>query len=469
MPSTTLLLHAAIYVRRSAAAFAAACVAACLAITMLMAALIPRPAAASITTVGIVAETLIALPSCAKYEVKGMCFFLRCRLTGCVILPSIRVAHYVPDAIISTYHDPVAHPWLEVGKPLSVAISSVGSALIGAPIDSSASTQRESTEITTFKSADAIANPVGMIAQILTTGEIPNFGSMFGFPGYNELLDFPSKELPNIASAWTQVPEQLGNEFLEAARKMVKMPAQIISAIAKFPETISKLSSGMGKLSDLFGGSSSMSDMAGIGLKVVDFAGVDIGPVKDLLQVANALGASGAITDIFCPGASSAFTLHYQSDMDALFWRNALPVEMMYPQAWVPGLGEVSKSPLSTTWGAIYPRTGEIVQSQPVKASAVLATRIGSIITKSAQPHIYKRLKPGSGYKYFTAGDVSNAQWQMLYPSAESSCHSFGTNDSVGLTSYGDFKTDTNDGYMWNMWNKYDCCRSRGSFLFSVP
>ena len=74
MPSTTLLLHAAVHVRtRSVAAL----VGACLAITMLMAALFPRPAAASITTVGIVAETLIALPSCAKYEVKGMCFFLR--------------------------------------------------------------------------------------------------------------------------------------------------------------------------------------------------------------------------------------------------------------------------------------------------------------------------------------------------------------------------------------------------------
>ena len=440
-----------------------------LVMTMAVTALVTSRAMASTTTVAIVGNTLTALPSCVKYGVKGMCFFLRCRLTGCVIVPSIRVEHYVPDAIISTYHDPVTHPWLEVGKPLSVAISSVGSTLLGAPIDSSASTQRESTEITTFKSADAIANPVGMIAQILTSGQIPNFSNVFGFPGYSELLDFPSKELPRIATEWTEVPEQLGNEFLEAARKMVKAPAKIISLIAQFPETLSKLTSGMGKLSDLFGGSSNMSEMASIGLKVVDLTGVDIGPVKDLLQVANALGADGAITDIFCPGASSAFTLHYQSDMDVLFWRNAIPVEMMYPQAWVPSLGEVSESPVKSTWGPIYPRSGEVVQSHPVKASAVLASRIGSIIIQSAQPHIYKRLQPGSGYKYFGNNGIAATQWQMLYPSAESSCHSFGTNDSVSLIGYGDFKTDTNDGYMWNMWNKYDCCRSRGSFLFSVP
>ena len=25
------------------------------------------------------------------------------------------------------------------------------------------------------------------------------------------------------------------------------------------------------------------------------------------------------------------------------------------------------------------------------------------------------------------------------------------------------------DGYTWNMWNKYDCCQRRGTYLFSVP
>lgn len=434
---------------------------------MLLTAGLPLPAAASTTTVGIVTNTLVALPSCSSYQVKGMCFFLYCSWSGCRIRSSVRIAHYVPDVIISTYHDPLAHPWLEVGKPLATALSGVGSALLATPIDSSASTQREGTEITSFKSADAIANPVGMIAQILTTGQVPNFGKAFGFPGYSELLEFPRTELPRIANEWTQVPAQLGNEFLEAARKMVQMPAEIIGKIAQFPAMLGQLNSTMGKLSDLFGGASSMSDMAGIGLKVVNLTGINLGPVQDLLQLAHGLGASGGATSIFCPGSSSAFTLHYQSDMDALFWRDAIPVELMYPQAWVPGLGEVSNSPLTNTWGAIYPRTGQSVQSHPVKASAVLATRVGSIITKSAQPHIYKRLQKGSGYKNFSTNKPT--KWQMLYPQAEKSCQTFGSNDSLSLASYGDYKTDTADGYMWNMWNHYDCCRKRGSFLFSVP
>ena len=37
---------------------------------------------------------------------------------------------------------------------------------------------------------------------------------------------------------------------------------------------------------------------------------------------------------------------------------------MLYPQSWVPGLGEVGNG-YTQTWGATYPRTGEIIQSHP--------------------------------------------------------------------------------------------------------
>lgn len=424
-------------------------------------------AQAATNTVSIVTNTLTALPSCSSYQVKGMCFFLRCGISGCRIRTSVRIAHYVPDVIISTYNDPVRHPWSEVGKPLATALASVGSAVLGAPIDSSASTQRDSAEITAFKSADAIANPAGMIAQIASTGQVPNFGNTFSFPGYNELLSFPRSELPRIANEWKKVPVQLGNEMLEAARKMVQMPSEIISAISTFPSTISRLNSGMGKLSNLYGGASRVRDMTGIGLKVVNLTGINLGPVQDLMQIARGLGASGGVSRMFCPGSSSAFTLHYQSDMDALFWRDAVSVELMYPQAWVPGLGEVSQSPSVSTWGSVYPRTGQTVQQHPVKASAVLATRVASIITQSSQPHIYKRLEKGSGYRYFSTKKPTT--WQMLYPRAERSCKTFGSNDSLSLSSFGDNKTDSADSYMWNMWNHYECCRRRGSYLFSVP
>jgi hypothetical protein len=438
-----------------------------LALSLAVTTLASPPVQAATNTVSILTNTLSALPSCVSYQLRGVCFWLRCiPFVGCSIQTSIRVSHYVPDVIISTYHDPATHPWAEVGKPISVALSSVGSMLIGAPIDSSASTQKETAEIATFKSADAIANPAGMIAQVLSSNQMSNFSGSFGFPGFDELMAFPST-LPSIASQWAQVPQALGNELLESARRVAQMPSEILSSIAKFPSMLGNLSSSMGKLGDLFGGNMDLGGLTDkLGVQVSDLTSVDTGPIKDLLNVAQGMGSSGSFSDMFCPGSASAFTLHFQADMDALFWRSVIPVELLYPQSWVPGLGEVSTSPLVNTWGPTYPRTGELVQSHPVKASAVLATRVGNIITQGAQPHIYKRLVPGSGYRYF--GGL-NTRWQMLYPVAEKSCHVFGTNDSLGLTSYGDGMTDSADGYMWNMWNQYDCCRTRGIFLFSVP
>ncbi len=143
------------------------------------------------------------------------------------------------------------------------------------------------------------------------------------------------------------------------------------------------------------------------------------------------------------------------------------PVEMLYPDSWVPGIGEVG-SGYTQTWGPTFPRTGEIIQAHPVKASAVLAERVKSIIYRSAQPHIYAKveLQGTKDYVYF---NEDKAQWQMLHPNVWTSCEQFGTNDSLSLTSWGDAQTDSADGYSWNLWKHYVCCQRRGAFLFSVP
>jgi integrating conjugative element protein (TIGR03756 family) len=140
---------------------------------------------------------------------------------------------------------------------------------------------------------------------------------------------------------------------------------------------------------------------------------------------------------------------------------------MLYAQSWVPGLGEVGNG-YTQTWGNVYPRTGELYQPHPVKASAVLAERVASIIYKSAQPHIYTKVTPtSSGYRYFNAGE--KRKWQMLSPIAATKCVNFGTNDSLALTSWGDGQTDSADGYAWNLWQQYTCCRRRGAYLYSIP
>ena len=86
-------------------------------------AILGAPAQAQITTPQILGQTIAAMPSCLSYQVKGMCFFLYCSWTGCRIRTSIRVSHYVPDAIVSPYNAPLMHPWVEVGNALLAATS----------------------------------------------------------------------------------------------------------------------------------------------------------------------------------------------------------------------------------------------------------------------------------------------------------------------------------------------------------
>lgn len=418
-------------------------------------------------TVAILTATLQSFPSCLSYQVKGMCFFLRCTIKGCAILSSIRVSHYVPDAIVSTYNDPLMHPWLEVGKPIAATMAVVGSAMAGMPLDSAADTARDDTEITTFKGADAIGNPVGMVASVLSSGTLPNVPSVFGIPGLTELMDFPSEELPNIQREWMSVPMDAANSVLQGAASLAKAPMDIIGKISSLPGRLSQLQSAAGNVGSFLG---STSGLATLGMNGAALAGIDLGPLQQVVSIASLAGGSTdlGVGSLFCPGGASAFGLHYQSELDALFWRGILPVEMLYPSAWVPTRKEVSHSAIASTWGSIYPRTGEVVQQHPVKASAVLAERVASIIKKRAQPHIYKRLETSGGYKYFSSIEDSDTRWSMVYPRTDTSCVRFGENDSLSLLSFGDGRTSAN-GYVWNLWNKYDCCQNRGIYLFSVP
>lgn len=426
-------------------------------------AILGAPAQAQITTPQILGQTIAAMPSCLSYQVKGMCFFLYCSWTGCRIRTSIRVSHYVPDAIVSTYNEPLMHPWVEVGKPLSAAMSSVGAAMMGMPVDASAHTARETQEITTFKSADAIANPAGMIASLLSGGSLPNLPDVFGVPGLSELMRFPSEELPRIQQEWMSVPIDAANTVLSGAAAVARAPGELLGRISALPGQLSRLQSSIGNVGSILNNGLPLGNVR---MTAAQLAGIDLGPLQTVAQIASIAGATGGLGSIFCPGSSSAFTLHFQSDLDSLFWRDLIPVESLYASSWVPTRNEVSQSPLINTWGSIYPRTGQLVQSHPVKASAVYAERVRSVITKSAQPHIYKRLTPGGGFRYFS--QFSGVRWQMLYP-VNTGCMSFGTNDSLSLTSFGDGRTSSHDGYVWNMWNRYDCCQRRGSYLFSIP
>ena len=118
-------------------------------------------------------------------------------LFGCSIETSIKVSHYVPDLIVSSYGDPLNHPWTDIGKPVSSLFSKAGSSLMGSLLDASAATARENQEIATFKSVDAIGNPVGQLAA-LAGGDGLSMPASIAIPTPEELVKFPAVELPRI-------------------------------------------------------------------------------------------------------------------------------------------------------------------------------------------------------------------------------------------------------------------------------
>ena len=64
----------------------------------------------------------------------------RCSWTGCSVRTSIKVGHYNPDLVVSTYNELGGNPWTEIRATLGLAQKTAATGLLGAllpvPIDS---------------------------------------------------------------------------------------------------------------------------------------------------------------------------------------------------------------------------------------------------------------------------------------------------------------------------------------------
>lgn len=424
-------------------------------------------AVAGVNTVQILQSTIDAIPSCTEYTATGVCVFLQCRWwpPSCWLNYSLQVRHYVPEVIVSTYHDVNKHPWNDIGSLLAVGSDSIGQALLGG-IDS-AGTVANRRSAYTFKDADAIGNPVGMFAQLITgnTSALTPPTS-FVLPTTAQLSTFPSSGLSQIQAEWASIPAAIINAMSAGIQNLVTTAQTLANAPSSIMSSYNTaVTSAQTAISALSGGIPIPSSMT----SVANISNLVMGPLTSLGNLANAIaGTSGFGTGIFCPGAADKFSLFFQSELDTAFWRGYIPVEALYASSWIPGRKEVSQSGFNT-WGSVYPRVGDIFQNHPVKASAVVAERVRSIITQDSQPHIYAKLQvQGNGFLYMATAD--DYKWQRLYPNPQTSCGKFGQNDSVSLTSFGDFNTTSESGYMWNLWQRYECCQQMGgSYIFTIP
>ncbi len=186
------------------------------------------------------------------------------------------------------------------------------------------------------------------------------------------------------------------------------------------------------------------------------------------------LAGVAAGVDLLCQSQTIPFFPYFQSGLDALAWRQAVP-ESFYPASVIPGLREIGPWPLQT-WGTVHPRTGWTTQAEEPKAAAITVQRAGDIVTRTGQPHVYVPVtgSSGSGQKVWPPGplmekDHRTGTWQMLLPVAETRCDVFGTNDLARLTGWGGGRVDGTGDYAWNLWRPYKCCRRRGQwFLFDI-
>lgn len=421
------------------------------------------------TTPKLLATTAAGFPSCLAWRPTGVCFFLKCSIWHCEIKTSIRVSHFVPDAIVSTYNDPANHPWTDVGKAFSSILSKAGAKLVKSklPLDGSAETARETKEIATFKNSDAIGNPLANLPALASGSGASVMPSRVDIPDMQELGRFVEVELPRIVRMWAQIPVTAVTDMANSWRALASNPSSLFAGIGKFFSDFASLPSGLGSgsMPGVGGGG------AGGGAGSTGGSGEGAGDTNastspsDLQRIVTSAGG-GEGGDLFCPGGTQAFNIYYHSDLDSWFWRSYLPLDLLYPQSWIPGFSEVGELYLINTWGNIYPRSGELVQSHPAKASAVLAARTHSIVSREAQPHIYKKLHVPGGFIYFS--NYNDVKWQALFPVPENKCIHFGTPDLVGPFSARDFKTSSTDGYIWNMWIRYECCRIKGIYLFSI-
>jgi len=89
---------------------------------------------------------------CIAYRVRGICFWLRCTLTGCSLETSVRVEHYIPDAVVSSYSNTGENPWVEVRAMSTPNPTAQGGG------DGTTNEEHENN-LAKFKNADVIGHP----------------------------------------------------------------------------------------------------------------------------------------------------------------------------------------------------------------------------------------------------------------------------------------------------------------------
>jgi integrating conjugative element protein (TIGR03756 family) len=131
-------------------------------VMMLSAAGVPA-ANAALNSAQIVASA--ASQACISWRVSGICYWLFCGLHGCTVRTSVKVTHFIPEAVVSAYNTPGGNPWREMslvsqaaGGLENAVTGALGGVAAGGGNDEIKTPGQRKTNLH-FKYADAIGHP----------------------------------------------------------------------------------------------------------------------------------------------------------------------------------------------------------------------------------------------------------------------------------------------------------------------
>lgn len=179
--------------------------------------------AADIRTTEIVEQTVDATFACMQWTPVGLCFWLRCSWVECSVETSLKVGHYNPDFVVSSYNELGQNPWQEIQTLIGDAQAAAANGILGqlAPIPvASAGNRTEGTQDRRehknliFRETDVIGHPLqlfsGAAPQTLCTSQAEPF-----VPYFLSALDAASwrNAIPELFYPASLVPgmRELGN------------------------------------------------------------------------------------------------------------------------------------------------------------------------------------------------------------------------------------------------------------------
>ncbi|WP_057385111.1 TIGR03756 family integrating conjugative element protein [Pseudomonas aeruginosa] len=102
-------------------------------------------------------------PNCLEYRIVGICYWLQCGLGGCRVRTSVKVRHYVPDAVVSSYANTGENPWTEVRLLSATNTTAQGGG-------DGTSNQSNENNLAKFRNADVIGHPAGVMFNSFASG-----------------------------------------------------------------------------------------------------------------------------------------------------------------------------------------------------------------------------------------------------------------------------------------------------------